>query len=332
VTESKRPTSVARASFNVNEQLLLAHGRFQDRRQGISEEFLQPVIGSGHTIAVLGRPLGPARSVGWVVCHSFGLEQIYLHRSEITVARELARAGFPVLRYHGQGYGDSEADQESITLSSHLADAAAAVEVLRSQGVARVGVLGARFGGMVAALTADRLELPFLGLWDPAVAGATFIRDFLRAQVLSEMVETHGELAASNLGDLRSRLQQSGLIDVRGFPLTREAYEEISRADLLKDIKRFRGDAMILNLSRTGRMDRRSADLKSHLQRLGARCASDVFRHPLAGRFGQHGFVNEGGLDRKKDVVLDLARWLADRTRAWAVAADHTAERFVGAR
>ena len=43
-------------------------------------------------------------------CPSFAMEQIHLGRMEVVMARVLAAAGFPVLRYHGQGYGDSQAE------------------------------------------------------------------------------------------------------------------------------------------------------------------------------------------------------------------------------
>src|SRR3989442_15031247 len=121
------------------------HGRYEDRQAGISEEFLQPVLGGERTVAVLSRPLGQSSSVGWVVCHSFGMEQIHLGRLDVLAARALAAAGFPVLRFHGQGYGDSEKGADAIGLSSHLAENADAVRLLQEEeGVGGVGALGAR--------------------------------------------------------------------------------------------------------------------------------------------------------------------------------------------
>ena len=60
-TPSASPTSAS---------LLATHRRFEDERAGFSEEFLQPSFGGVRTVAVLTRPLGPVRPVGWVVCHS----------------------------------------------------------------------------------------------------------------------------------------------------------------------------------------------------------------------------------------------------------------------
>src|SRR5439155_562777 len=154
----------------------------------------------GRTVAVLSRPLGQSSSVGWVVCHSFGMEQIHLGRLDVLAARALAAAGFPVLRFHGQGYGDSEKGADAIGLSSHLAENADAVRLLQEQeGVERVGVLGARFGGMVAALVADRLDLPLMALWDPSVRGNLYIRDLLRRELLSKMAAGEDEVGPSEM-------------------------------------------------------------------------------------------------------------------------------------
>src|SRR5438105_5545724 len=78
---------------------------YRDRRIGIEERFLQPVLAGDRTIAVLSTPLDGPRSLGWVICHSFGMEQIHLQPLEVAAARRLAAAGFPSLRFHAPGCG-----------------------------------------------------------------------------------------------------------------------------------------------------------------------------------------------------------------------------------
>src|SRR5207302_10678278 len=126
----------------VDEGLLLRHRSFEDASTGFTEAFLQPTIGSGRTVAVLSRPMGSAFPVGWVILHSFGLEQMHLSRLDVVVARALAAAGFPGLRLHGQGYGDSEGTDEHSGRGSRLADGTDAIRLLSGQpGVERVGVV-----------------------------------------------------------------------------------------------------------------------------------------------------------------------------------------------
>src|SRR5439155_191024 len=127
-------------------------------------------------VAVLSRPLERRRAVGWVICHSFAQEHYRLYRTDVAVARALASTGFLVLRYHGQGYGDSEGRMEDITLSSHLADARDAVRTMREQGLEAVGVIGTRFGGTIAAMVADELGAHALAVVDPVMSGREFMR------------------------------------------------------------------------------------------------------------------------------------------------------------
>jgi pimeloyl-ACP methyl ester carboxylesterase len=312
-------SSLEGRSNRIDEALLERHRRFEDERLGIREEFLQPTIGGNGTVAVLSRPLGRSRSVGWVVCHSFGLEQIHLGRLDVLAARHLAAAGFPVVRYHGQGYGDSKDVETEVGLTSHLRDAADAVELMRRQdGVGRVGVLGAKLGGMVAARVADRLDLDLLGLWEPVVRGAQFARDLLRARLFSEMVGTVTPENPTDVNQLRKDLGAQGWVDVNGFRLTREAHDEIAGADLLTDLTRFRGSALLVGVTRSGKPSAALSKLRDHLEGMGSRCTVEVLSHPLAAQFGQFHFQTVEGGRGKRDVHLELHEQIASTTRAWA--------------
>ena len=78
-----------------------------DERAGLRERFITTTIGGDQTVGVLATPLGEEKTTGWVICHSYGMEQVNLQTHEVPAARALAASGFPVIRYHGQGYGDS---------------------------------------------------------------------------------------------------------------------------------------------------------------------------------------------------------------------------------
>ena len=99
-----------------------------------------------------------------------------------------------MLRFDGQGYGDAELGMDVVGLRSHLAEARDAARLMQAQpGIERVGTFGARFGGALAALVADQLDLAYLGAVEPMVKGTRFLRDLFRRQVLSEIVERGGE-------------------------------------------------------------------------------------------------------------------------------------------
>jgi pimeloyl-ACP methyl ester carboxylesterase len=301
----------------MDEKALLRHRRFEDPRRGLAEEFLQPELGGGRTVAVLSTPLGPAQPVGWVICHSFGLEQINLNRTEVVAARALAAAGFPVLRYQSQGYGDSAERSAPARLAAHLDAAADAAALLaRQAGVERVALLGARFGALVAALVADRTGLRLLGLWHPFVTGQEFLDDSFAATRLAEKMGRAGGAGGGLLEDLRTK----GWSDVNGFLLTREAFEEIAAIDLRDVMRRFRGEALLMSVTRTGTISEPAAALGAHLRSLGASCTDVLLQERAALAFGHHHFLPLPDGEGDRDITHGLNRNLAAATVRWASA------------
>ena len=127
---------------------------------------------------------------------------------------------------------------EVIGLASHMDEAVDAVELLREQaGVDRVGVLGARFGGTVAALVADRLDLPFMALFEPMTNGAQYMRDLLRTRLFAEMAGGKEEAGAPLMDQLRHELAAQGWLDVKGLRLARQAYDAWSEVEAAADTR-----------------------------------------------------------------------------------------------
>ena len=307
----------------VNESLLAAHRSYRDEAEGIEEEFIQPRIGSGSTVAVVSRPLGERRSTGWVVCPPFAMEQVHLGHLEVRGARALAREGFVVLRFHGQGYGDSEGDPIEVGLAQSIREVSDALDLLAErEGLERFGLLGARYGGMVAALLAEARRLPLLALWEPVVSGRQFMRDFIRSQLFMDLAEGARDAAGSDPDRVRGMLEREGVADVKGFPLTKRAHDEIGGVDLIRDLRTFGGSSLVLGVSRTERMTRGVARLAEHLHSLGGRCRDEVIQDQFAGHFGQYHYYVLGQELMKSDTLWDVTAALADRTADWAAQED----------
>ncbi len=299
---------------------LLARSRRFDDRAGFSEEFIRPQFGDGATVAVVSRPHGPSRRAGWVICHSFAMEQLHLDHLCTVVARALAAAGFPVIRYHGQGYGDSQVEMSAISLQSHLEDARSAVTLLSElDGVERIGLMGPRFGGTVAALVADQDEHPYMALWEPSTRGGQYMRDFLRTELFAEMMGS-SSAGPGRTDELRAQLASQGWADIKGFRLTREAHDAIASIDLSSDLSRFRGDALLISVSRTPRATPGVAKLAHHLEGLGARSTLRVQQDRFAPQFGQFHFQTVEGGQAKRDVRVGLDAAIASASVEWAVA------------
>lgn len=302
-----------------DEVLLERHRRFVDQRAGIQEQFLQPRLGPGNTVAVLSRPIGPQLSTGWVICHSYGIEQVNTHRLEVVAARALARAGFPVLRFHVQGYGDSQLRGQAVDVSWHLEGGGDAVELLRhTEGVTAVGALGVRFGAMVAAMLAERAGLPLMALWQPFTSGAQFLEDFLQTAFFEQMFDQLSQDSRNAVG-LAEHLDSQGWKDLNGFRFTREAFEAIAAMDLTRDVDGFRGSALVIGLSRSGAMPQQAAELAAHLRALGAECDERVIRDSSAPMLGQHHFMKIGDGEVERDIFFRAFQAIADSTATWAL-------------
>ncbi len=299
----------------LDERSLFLHRRYEDAPRGFSEEFIRSELGGASTVAVLSRPLRVSRGEGWVICHSFGIEQINLNQLDVTVARWLAAAGFPCLRFHAPGYGDSRSRQ--VTFSSHLESAVDAVAMVnRHLHVEQVGVMGARFGSLVAAIAAERLGLSSMALWQPFVTGADFLRDYIQRESFAGLLDGEASGGRDRV-DVRSDLASQGWCDLHGFQLSRETFEEISDVSLLDGLRRFGGTALLVGVSHTAAMPRAVGRLAAHLDALGATSRAVVVRGREGPMFGQHQFQKLPDGRGERDRFFRLHREIADVTVGW---------------
>lgn len=130
-----------------------------------------------------------------LLCNPFGEEASRAHRTFRVLATQLERAGYAALRFDYSGTGDSVGDSGAATVDAWVGDIASAADRLRTaSGVARVTVVGLRFGATLAMLASARGELRprHLVLWDPVVDGAAYLR---------ELVAQHRAYMRAEIGD-----------------------------------------------------------------------------------------------------------------------------------
>lgn len=127
-------------------------------------------------LKVVVSPINERRETSLVICHSL-FEFSKLQRSEITLARTAAAAGFRSIYVQAPGAGDSEG---SPTQSKVMDRVELAVDMagLLSHGSGREGTIcfmGARLGGAVAARAAADHEGPVASIvWDPSLEKARY--------------------------------------------------------------------------------------------------------------------------------------------------------------
>lgn len=289
--------------------------RYEDPATGIAEEFLPEPVGPGGAVAILSAPLGACRSPGWVICSALAKERSFLRRLESLVARTLAAAGYPAIRVRG-GSESADRARRELDVDARIDEAQEAVELLRSKtALADVGTAGALAGGLVAGLVADRLDLTHFAAVDPVVRGRQFVRDALRRQTVSAL--TRGETGDRPPPARRAQeeLDEQGWTTIRGFRLTREAQARLSRLDLLEDMRRFRGRALLLDVTRGGELPRTLVELGDHLRGLGATVDVQAVEDALVFPFGESYLRNVGYV--RRDTRIELDRKLAETLVAW---------------
>jgi hypothetical protein len=292
------------------EKTLTALRRYDDPATGIFEEFDERRLGPGRAFALLAGPLGERRSPAWVICPTIGPEHGNLRRLEAIVARRLAQAGFEVVRIRP----DAHALHAEISLPTRSAEVEEAVELLHRRGRADVGLVGALFGGTVAALAAERLGLAALALVEPIVRGRQYGRELLRREAVAQLMGTEG---AEGQGPMHE-LSATGWANIRGLQLTKETHAAISGVDLLADLRSFAGRSVVLGISPGGEPSPGLGKLRDRLVELGGDVTLDAIADPLYAPLGEYHYRDAGLL--RIDTRLDLDRTVADRLAAWALA------------
>ncbi|MEQ1831546.1 MAG: alpha/beta hydrolase, partial [Candidatus Eisenbacteria bacterium] len=186
-----------------------------------------------------------------------GVEQITLYRQEVLTARAAAAAGFPVLRYHARGHGDSTGASADVTLASLVADArAAADEAKRRSGATRVIWLGVRLGALVAALAggpqSGRDDGAGFILWEPISKPAEFFRQQLRTLLFSQVAG--GKKPDATVDQLLARLESEGSIDVLGYALYRSLVHSFGDANLAAALAGVHAPVCLAQVQARGRL------------------------------------------------------------------------------
>jgi uncharacterized protein len=120
-----------------------------------------------------------ASGQGVLLCNPLGQEAVRSHRMYRVLSERLARAGVACLRFDYLGTGDSDGDDEDVSLQTCIANTLQADQELRRlANCTHVSWVGLRFGASVAAHSSmSAVQKPDrLFLWDPIDDGAKWIQ------------------------------------------------------------------------------------------------------------------------------------------------------------
>jgi hypothetical protein len=288
---------------------LSALRRYEDEEAGLYEEFAERRLGPGGAFALLAGPLRERRALAWAICPTIGPEQGNLRRLEALVARRLAASGFEVARIRP----DVHPLHGEISLPTRLAELEDAVDLLRGRGASAVGLVGTLFGGTVAGLLAERLEVAALALVEPAVRGRQYARELLRREAVANlMADEEGDAEGP-----KRELAATGRATIRGLQLTKDAHDAISAVDLTQELRTFAGASLLVGISPSGETPPALGKLRDRLAELGGDVTVAGIADPLYAPLGEY-YYRDAGLLRL-DTRLELDGKVADAVAAWAL-------------
>jgi exosortase A-associated hydrolase 2 len=198
--------------------------------------------------STIHHPSGPwTRAI--VMCHPLGEEKLWAHRVFVSFARDLAAAGFAVVRFDFRGEGDSDREFERTSLETRIEDAGLAVDAVRALNPsAEVIMVGLRLGATIALAAAIRRgDVARVVLWDPVVDGAAYMQTVLRLNLMYQMA-LHRKVVESR-EVLVARLGSGETVNIEGYELARPLFEEVSALQLAGLLTQYAGETLIVQIN-----------------------------------------------------------------------------------
>ena len=189
-------------------------------------------------------------SLGIVFCHPFAEEKLFAHRVMVNIARKLTVDGYYCLRFDYMGHGDSDGNFEDASIETRLSDIKCAIDYLKnSVGVKEVVLLGVRLGATLAVLSSlNTLNIKALILISPIIDGEKYIHQCLRSN-LTMQIAMHKKIIKDRKA-LINDLMEGRVVNIDGYLLTRDFYEQLREINLFSSKLNSRQDILILSVSK----------------------------------------------------------------------------------
>jgi dipeptidyl aminopeptidase/acylaminoacyl peptidase len=113
-------------------------------------------------------PPGPGPHPAALFAHGWGSSQ----RQDVGTAKRLVAAGVAALTFNFRGHARTREQRDTVTRADNLADLAAAYDLLHGRpgiDAARIGIVGASYGGYLAVLLTAERDVRWLALRAPAI-------------------------------------------------------------------------------------------------------------------------------------------------------------------
>lgn len=155
----------------------------------------------------------------FVYVHPFAEEMNRSRQMAATQARAFADMGFGVLLIDLFGCGDSTGEFGDARWEIWKADLAVAKQWLEDRLSTRIGLWGIRLGALLALDFARSVqsEVGSLILWQPVISGKSFVTQFLRLRIASDLL-TDGTKAAGTQA-MRIAMRAGEIFEIAGYDI-----------------------------------------------------------------------------------------------------------------
>lgn len=161
---------------------------------------------------------------GILLCNPFAQEQIRCHKLYLSLADELSREGFHVLRFDYYGTGDSEGSKSDFRIATALDDIQSTVsEFKEGCELNSIFLLGGRFGATLSMLYAQDNNIDGMVLWKPLLSGKQYINE-IKGNYKKWL---NGSFA-------KQKIRHKSGLDMDGFTWSKELIVEISNINIDK--------------------------------------------------------------------------------------------------
>ena len=197
--------------------------------------------------------------IAFLMLQPIGTERNVIDTLQINLARSLAANGISVLRFDYYGTGDSDGSFDEIDLETLMSDIDSAInQVTNIQGVARLGLFGLRFGGLLSAYYSELhpKNVEYLILCSPVIDAFKFINQELRQSistqsVLFQKVILNREQILKNIDNNESTVIKGyDMANMNGFPLSHAFLNSLKDINITHNKAAYENDLCIIDIDK----------------------------------------------------------------------------------
>jgi pimeloyl-ACP methyl ester carboxylesterase len=244
-----------------------------------------------------------------VVCPPIHEDFMRVYRKQVLLARALAARGLAVLGFHYRGTGNSEGEVQDLTYDGMLDDTRSAIQWLADRIGVGPGLVGIRWGGLMAAAAAKDSDAP-MALWEPTIDPALYFREATRANTVWHVQEGLGGPSGMSFEE---ELRQHGSVDLLGYPVYLGLYETAGGHRLADELGDRPRSLLLVQMTRNERLRDRYATLSRGLEDRGFSVDGYVLEEEESWWFTGVRWEAEEGRTGTQELVSVTTDWVVQR-------------------